>query len=142
MTASRRRLTPIDRMEVIAVKKLSLKAKLGGGFGALLLTLALMGFVSYSSLQKLSGLTDEIAKQMTKKQYTLGLLGGLEQQTGATRGFLLSGSDDLLKRRDEGVEQFQDRLGKMQQLLQTEAGKALAARIDSGGRELQQIQQH
>lgn len=84
MTARRRRLTPIDPMEVIAVKKLSLKAKLGGGFGALLLTLALMGFVSYSSLQKLSGLTDEIAKQMTKKQYTLGLLGGLEQQTGAT----------------------------------------------------------
>ncbi|HKF01560.1 MAG TPA: hypothetical protein VKB49_04575, partial [Candidatus Sulfotelmatobacter sp.] len=76
----------IDLMEAISVKKLSLKVKLAGGFGALLVALALMGFAAYSAIEKLSVLTDDISKQMQKKQYALDIDGGLELQTSSTRG--------------------------------------------------------
>ena len=123
------------------MKKLSLKVKLAGGFGALLITLALTGFASYNAIEKLSVLTDEISKQMLKKEYGLAVDGGLELQTSSTRGYILSGQDDLLQRRSEGVEEFSSALAKTQALLQTEAGKALGSRIESSGKELGRIQQ-
>src|SRR5690348_13900031 len=129
-------------MEAIAVKKLSLKVKLAGGFGALLVALALMGFAGYSAIEKLSVFTDEMSKQMQKKQYALDVDGGVELQTSSTRGYLLSGKDDVLKRRDEGIAEFDTAFPKLQALLQTEAGKAVASRIESDSKELRQLQQH
>jgi len=123
------------------VSKLSLKVKLAGGFGTLLAALALMGFFSYTSIEKLSDLTDEMTKQLLKKQYSLEIDSGLELQTSSTRGFLLTGKEEVLKRRDEGIDQFGDRLAKLRGLLQTDTGKALGARIESEGKELQQAQQ-
>jgi len=123
------------------VSKLSLKVKLAGGFGTLLAALALMGFFSYTSIEKLSDLTDEMTKQLLKKQYSLEIDSGLELQTSSTRGFLLTGKEEILKRRDEGIDQFGDRLAKLRGLLQTDTGKALGARIESEGKELQQAQQ-
>jgi methyl-accepting chemotaxis protein len=128
-------------MEDTAVSKLSLKVKLAGGFGTLLAALALMGFFSYTSIEKLSDLTDEMTKQLLKKQYSLEIDSGLELQTSSTRGFLLTGKEEVLKRRDEGIDQFGDRLAKLRGLLQTDTGKALGARIESEGKELQQAQQ-
>jgi methyl-accepting chemotaxis protein len=128
-------------MEDTAVSKLSLKVKLAGGFGTLLAALALMGFFSYTSIEKLSDLTDEMTKQLLKKQYSLEIDSGLELQTSSTRGFLLTGKEEILKRRDEGIDQFGDRLAKLRGLLQTDTGKALGARIESEGKELQQAQQ-
>ena len=123
------------------MSKLSLKVKLAGGFGTLLAALALMGFFSYTSIEKLSDLTDEMTKQLLKKQYSLEIDSGLELQTSSTRGFLLTGKEEVLKRRDEGIDQFGDRLAKLRGLLQTDTGKALGARIESEGKELQQAQQ-
>lgn len=123
------------------MSKLSLKVKLAGGFGTLLAALALMGFFSYTSIEKLSDLTDEMTKQLLKKQYSLEIDSGLELQTSSTRGFLLTGKEEILKRRDEGIDQFGDRLAKLRGLLQTDTGKALGARIESEGKELQQAQQ-
>lgn len=121
--------------------KLSLKAKLAGGFASMLLTLAIMGFVSYSSIQKLSDLGDSATRQMVNRQYSLEIDSGLELQTSATRGFLLSGNQETLKRRAEGIEQFTDRLSKLHESLQTETAKSLALRIATEGRELQGTQQ-
>jgi len=122
------------------VKKLTLKMKLAGGFGALLFTLAVMGFVTYRAVDRLSELTDEISKQMVKKQYALELDGGLELQTSATRGFLLTGNEDVLKRRDEGRAQFSDRIAQIEKLMQTAAEKALGAHIAEEEKKLQDQQ--
>ena len=124
------------------MKKLSLKVKLAGGFGALLVALALMGFAAYSAIEKLSVLTDDISKQMQKKQYALDIDGGLELQTSSTRGYVLAGKDEVLKRRAEGIDQFDSALGSLHPLLQTEAGKALWSRVESNGKALREVQQH
>ncbi len=123
------------------MKNVSLKTKLAGGFAALLLLMAIMGLVSHNSINKLSDLTDEMAKQMTKNELALRIDGGLELQTSATRGFVLTGKEEVLKRREEGLKEFNDNQSKLEKQLQTEAGKALAARIDFEGKKLQDLQE-
>ncbi|HYM76876.1 MAG TPA: methyl-accepting chemotaxis protein [Candidatus Dormibacteraeota bacterium] len=121
---------------------LSLKTKLAGGFGALLVAMGVMGFVSYKSISKLSDLTDEMAKQMVQKQHAIKVDGGLELQTSSTRGFVLSGKEDVLKRRDEGIEEFTAARVKLEKLIQTETGKAALSRIEFDGNKLRDMQQH
>jgi len=123
------------------VKNISLKVKLAGGFGILLLIMAVMGVSGYNSINKLSVLADEITKQMSKKQMALQIDSGLELQISSTRGYVLSGKEELLKRRDQGVEQYNDQTEKLGSLLQTEAGKALARRMQSEGKQLQDLQE-
>ena len=130
------------KMEERSVKNLSLKAKLAGGFAVLLLFMAVMGTISYHSINQLSDLTDEMTQQMVQKQYSLEIDSGLELQTSATRGFLLSGKEEVLKRREEGVEQFNDRRAKLEKLVQTDAEKALCAQIRDEGQKLQDMQGH
>ncbi len=121
---------------------MSLKVKLAGGFGVLLVIMAVMAFVSYSSINKLSDLSNEVEKQLVKKQFSIELDSGLELQTSSTRGFLLSGREELLKRRDEGVAQFSDRAGELSKLLQTERGKAVMEHIKAEAQEVQSAQGH
>ena len=123
------------------MKNISLKVKLAGGFGILLLIMAVMGVSGYNSINKLSVLADEITKQMSKKQMALQIDSGLELQISSTRGYVLSGKEELLKRRDQGVEQYNDQTEKLGSLLQTEAGKALARRMQSEGKQLQDLQE-
>jgi methyl-accepting chemotaxis protein len=124
------------------VNKISLKMKLAGGFGALLLLIAIMAWISYSSIDRLSVLTDEVSKQMLKKQFAIEADGGLELQTSSTRGFLLSGQEQVLKRRDEGMKQFDDSLSQLSKLLQTEREKAVHTHLEAASKELQALQGH
>ncbi|HKT87242.1 MAG TPA: methyl-accepting chemotaxis protein [Candidatus Sulfotelmatobacter sp.] len=122
------------------MKRLSFRMKLIGGFGGLLLIMGIMGYVSYNSIGKLSDLTDQMTKQMVKKQYAVEIDGGLELQTSGTYGFVLSGKDEYLNRRNEGIGEFEDRLGKLRALLETEEGKELGSRIEASGKELRDLQ--
>jgi len=123
------------------VKNISLKMKLAGGFGVLLMIMAVMGLASYKSVDKLSDLTDEITKQMSKKQMALEIDRALEIQSSSTRAYLLLGNAEFLKRRDAGLTQYNVQTEKLGALLQTEAGKALAARMASEGKQLQDLQE-
>ena len=122
------------------MKRLSFRMKLIGGFGGLLLIMGIMGYVSYNSIGKLSDLTDQMTKQMVKKQYAVEIDGGLELQTSGTYGFVLSGKDEYLNRRNEGIGEFEDRLGKLRALLETEEGKELGSHIEASGKELRDLQ--
>ncbi len=122
------------------MNKISLKMKLGLGFGVLLLIIAVMGIMTYSSLNKLSDVTDDIKKQMHKAQIAADVDAGIELQTSGTRGFMLSGSEATLKRREEGMTQVDTSMAELVKLLQTEKGKAAFARVDAGSKELRNIQ--
>jgi len=124
------------------VKKISLKMKLGLGFGALLVIMATMGIVSYTSINKLSDLSDEVSKQMHKTQLANLVDAGLELQTSATRGYALSGIEATLKRREEGMAQYDKATDELNKLLQTERGKAAYAKVDSAAKELRDLQGH
>jgi methyl-accepting chemotaxis protein len=122
------------------VNKISLKMKLALGFGVLLVIVATMGFVSYSSINKLSDLSDEVSTQMHKSQLASNVDGGIELQTSAGRGYVLSGSEQTLKRREEGEAQADKAMEELYKLLQTDKEKAAWARVAGSARELREIQ--
>ncbi len=122
------------------MNKISLKMKLGVGFGVLILMIAVMGYVSYSSVNRLSDLTDEVLKQTEKTRLAYGADDGFEMQINGTRTFLLTGQDDALKHRQEGTDQAKENTDKLGPLLQTERGKAIFARLLAASGELEKIQ--
>jgi methyl-accepting chemotaxis protein len=111
------------------VNKLSLKMKLGIGFGALLLIIAAMGLVSYFSVDKLVKMGEEVNKQAVKKSYIDAAEMGMEKQLAGTRGFLINANEDLLAHRDEGTRDFQENMDKFGALIQTEAGRKVHQNI-------------
>jgi len=123
------------------VNKISLKMKLGFGFGVLLLMIAVMGYVSYSSVNRLSDLTDEVLKQTEKTRLAYGADDGFEMQINGTRAFLLTGQDDALKHRQEGTDQAKENIDKLGPLLQTERGKAIYGHLVEDSAELKKIQE-
>jgi methyl-accepting chemotaxis protein len=114
--------------------------KLGMGFGLLLVIIAVMGFMSYTSINKLSDLSDEVNKQAHKTQLATQADGTVELQTSVTRGYVLSGSEASLKRRTDGMADYDKIMGELNKLLQTEAGKAAWNRADGAAKELRDIQ--
>ncbi len=122
------------------MNKISLKMKLGLGFGVLLVIIAVMGTMSYHSLNKLSGLTDEISRQMLNAQIATDVDAGIELQTSSARGFVLSGTEGILKRRDEGIAQIDKSMEELNKQLQTEKGKELFAKVEAAAKELRDLQ--
>ena len=122
------------------MNKISLKMKLGLGFGVLLLIVGLMGIMTYRSVQKLSELSDEVQMNMHKAQVAADVDSGVELQTSAGRGFVLSGKEEMLKRREEGIAQVDKSMAELIKLLRTEEGKAIFAKVDTGAHELRDIQ--
>lgn len=116
------------------MKKLSIRMKLSLGFGVLLLLMAIMAVVSYTSIQKLSDLTDQEVKQSVKTQYALAIDSNIELQLSATRGFVIAGQDHSIKRWKDAEVEFGENAAKLQPLLQTARGKALRRDERSGGR--------
>jgi len=123
------------------VNKISLKMKLGFGFGGLLLMIAVMGYVSYSSVNRLSDLTDEVLKQTEKTRLAYGADDGFEMQINGTRTFLLTGQEDAIKHRQEGTDQAKENIDKLGPLLQTERGKAIFGHLREDSAELNKIQE-
>src|SRR5215471_8315021 len=114
--------------------------KLGLGFGGLLVLMAIMGFESYRSTVKLSDLTDEMGKQDHKRLLATQADQGLELQTSATRGYVLSGAESVLKRRQEGIEQADKAMEELAKLQQTEKGREIWSRTEKARRELHDMQ--
>jgi methyl-accepting chemotaxis protein len=122
------------------VNKVNLRTKLGLGFGVLLLVMTIMGVVSYTSINKLSDLTDELTNQMTKTILAYAVDDGYEMEINGTRTFLLTGDQSALNHRQEGMTQAKDNLEKLGKRLQTERGKAIFASMGEQTAELEGVQ--
>jgi methyl-accepting chemotaxis protein len=122
------------------VNKIGLKWKLALGFGALLLIISVMGFMSYTAIHKLTTLSDEVSKQMYKKQLAVAVNGGVELQTSATRGYLLSGTEGTLKRRDEAMAHVDRSMEELSKLLQTQKGQEVFGQVDGATKQLRNLQ--
>src|SRR5271169_1281838 len=126
--------------EGITVNKIGLTMKLGLGFGALLLIVAILGVIGYTSINRLSDLSDEVDREMYKKQLSTDVDAGMELQTSATCGYVLSGKEATIQRRDEGMAQSDNALAELNKLLQNERAKALSVRVEAGAKELRDLQ--
>ena len=124
------------------MSKLSLKLKLGLAFGTLLVTVMLAGGLSYVSIRQLSDLTEDVVKQLHEKELSIIADRGMEVQTSATRAYVLSGSEESLKHRQEGITDVNKSIEELKKLLQTERGKEACNRLDAAAEELRDIQDH
>src|SRR5689334_18675024 len=93
-------------LEETMMSRMSLKMKLGVGFGTLLVILAVMGVVGYRAVSQLVEIGGETEQLMVKKDMASDLDGAIEKQTTAVRGFLLVGREDLLKHDEEGKQEY------------------------------------
>src|SRR5690349_18725318 len=122
------------------MNSLSLKVKLGVGFGALLLIMIGMGVNTYISIGKLSDAADDAIKQMGKTSLIDDAALGLEKQSNATRGYILTADEATLKRREEGAAQFKASWEKFGTMLQTPEGKKLYAEVTEETQKITDIQ--
>jgi methyl-accepting chemotaxis protein len=113
------------------MNKLSLKMKLGLGFGSLLMFLMALGVVAYTSVGQLADVSKRADNIMTKKDMVSHLEATLEMQTTGVGGFLISGREDTLQRDQEGKQEFADTMDELGKLLVTEEGKRLHGEIRS-----------
>ncbi len=111
------------------MNRLSLKMKLGAGFGALLLILAAMGYAAYTSVGQLTEISNRVVLMMTKKDMSSQVEAAIEKQTTGIRGYLLAGREDLLKIDLEGKNEFSENMEKLQEAIVTDEGKRLHAEI-------------
>jgi methyl-accepting chemotaxis protein len=107
------------------VNKLSLKVKLGLGFGGVLLILAIMGTAACNGVGQLSDISDRVVKAMTQKDLASQVHASIEMQSTGVRGFLLSGRDDTLQHDDAGKKQLAESMETLRQTIVTDEGRRL-----------------
>ena len=111
------------------MNRLSLKMKLGIGFGSLLVVLLAMGFVAYQAVDRLAEISTGVAHNLEKKDMVSQIEAGIEKQSTGVRGFLLAGKEDLLAHDNEGKQEFSENMSSIDKLLIYEHGRALFADI-------------
>jgi len=107
------------------MNRLTLRMKLGLGFGSLLLILVAMGIVGYTSIGQLADISAQAGQIMTKTYLASQIEAALEKQTSGVRAFILVGREDLLQHDEEGKQQFTESMDKLSTLLSTEEGRRL-----------------
>jgi methyl-accepting chemotaxis protein len=111
------------------MNKLTLKLKLAVGFGALLLTLVVMGTMSYFSVRSLEELSGR-ADNMAEERYLLrSIEAALNERKTDIRSFLLTADEKQMKRYQECNQSLADDFDQLQALLLTDQGKALLAQL-------------
>ncbi len=124
------------------MNRLTLRMKLGMGFGGLLLILAAMGFVANSSVGQLADISARADQVMTRTYLASQIEAGLEKQTSGARAFMLVGREDLLQHDLGGKQQFNESMDKLSTLLATDEGHRLYGEIHSSYGEYRTIIDH
>jgi methyl-accepting chemotaxis protein len=111
------------------LSRFTLKSKLAVGFGALLLTLVVMGFVSFFSIRNLEDLSGR-ADQMAEERYLVRSIDAiLSERKADIRSFLLSADEKHMQRYEQGSRTLAEDFDQLRLLLITEQGKTLFARL-------------
>ena len=111
------------------VSRLSLKAKLAGGFGALLVILITMGIISFTSVQKLSDLSAFGDEKANGRFLSVSIESGINNQKAEYRAFLLTDEEGEMSRYAENSRALADNFDKLEATLSTEKGKAMVAHL-------------
>jgi methyl-accepting chemotaxis protein len=107
------------------MNKLSLKMKLGLGFGTVLVIMAVVGGMGFYATFRLADATSVVVSNGDKAILTKAMGTAIEAQTASIRGFLLSGKEDLLKHDQQAQQSFKESADKLEKMLVTEKGKKL-----------------
>jgi methyl-accepting chemotaxis protein len=114
------------------MSKLSLKMKLGVGFGVLLIIIAVMAVVSYHFTATLDEAADEVDRSTTKTKLVTAIDESVLKESSGTRGFLLLDREQALERDDQGKRECKEAIDKLVPLLQSAEEKKLFAEVQRG----------
>src|ERR1017187_1671197 len=102
-------VTPVSKEDPM-ISRMSLKAKLAAGFGALLVILITMGIISFTSVQKLSELSAFGDKKANGRFFATSIDSLINNQKAEYRAFLLASQETEMTRYAENnrklAEQF------------------------------------
>jgi methyl-accepting chemotaxis protein len=115
------------------VNKISLKMKLGFGFGGLLLIMGAVGAIGYESTFLLAEANSIALTNTQKLALSVTMTEAVEKQTTGVRGFLLAGTPDTLRHDQEGQEEFKEAAIDLEKMLVTDEGKKLFGEISLTG---------
>ncbi len=112
------------------MRKLSLWMKLAIGFAVPLLILVTVGTVAYVSLQKMIGLSEDIASKGRSLSVMRDIESRINNQRAATRGFLFDSSKlEEVEQYNEDNRQIADRFAELGTFVHTDRGKAILVQI-------------
>ena len=103
--------------------------KLGVGFGALLLIVALLGAVGYESAATSAALSGEVDRQVEKTERMITIDMSVDKQLVALRAFLLTGGENHLDSGEAARVTFRETMEQLEPTLQTAEGKRIFAEI-------------
>ena len=111
------------------MNKLSLKMKLGVGFGILLVIMVTMGVVSYRSVQKLGELSEQ-ADQRANARFLATRIGSIiNDQKAEYREFLLSDTEAEMSRYAENNSALTETFSKLEPLMTSDEDRRQLAEL-------------
>jgi methyl-accepting chemotaxis protein len=113
------------------MNKLSLKMKLGMGFGVLQFVTLLVAGADYHALLRINDVTDVAVGHLQEKALSNALGSDVNAQAAAVRGFLLTGEGESLQALERKKKEFSEHMGAAGKLPITEEGKQLQTRIQN-----------
>jgi len=108
------------------MRKLSLKMKLGMGFGTLLVILTFLGGIGYRAVVTTEAVSRNVQFNSTKKDLSLAIQLAIEKEKVGGRDALLNGSTKYLS---AARAEFRDRMEALQPQLSSEQSRNLFAEI-------------
>ena len=111
------------------MNKLSLKMKLGVGFGVLLVILTIMGLVSYLTMHKLNELSEVADKTASARFLARTMQSTINDQKAEYRGFLLTSDENEMRRYAANDENLKEYFSQLEALLTTEEGRRLFTQL-------------
>ena len=111
-------------------KNLKIGVRLGIGFAAVLILMAVVAFVGVTRVNELNGSIDNLTKdKMVKTKYVNEISGQLAAIARAQRNMLIYKTDEMnkesLEKLDNARKQIADLIEKMDQMHKSEAGQKL-----------------
>ncbi len=111
------------------MNKMSLKMKLGGAFGVLLVLTLLVAGTSFRSIANIDNVTDTAIGHLEKKALANAIDSDVNLQSAAARGYLLAGDDESLRMLAQQRKDFTEHMNAVEKILVSEEGKKAHARI-------------
>ena len=124
------------------MNQLSLKMKLGVGFGSLLAILIALGLVANNSVARLSNVSMTVDALAVKKDLVFHEGVAIEKQMAAVQDFLPTGKEDFLKSDEAGKQEYIDSSNTLAKMLVTSEGKRVHGEIGRHYAEFRSIADH
>jgi len=112
------------------MNKLSLKMKLGAGFGAVLLMLAVTGIAAYRVVGKLGDFSDLVEEQSHKVVLAKTISLDVMKESSGSAGFLLLNKEDALERYEHGKREYKDSVNALFTIVLSEEGKRALVEVE------------